>query len=271
MSISSLTSCVFIGCILASAFATSGAPFSDASFTPVLSAKPQITGSGDGSPLLYPPGHQGAEQNPDLPQTSEAWMEEMGRLLYRLQLLEEELARLSGVIDEQGAELRRAKEEQRRRYLDLDQRLANTAGGQPPATSEPTASFPEDVDEEQVAYMAAFKLVRGRSFNEAVTAFQSLVQAYPEGKFAGGSLFWLGEIYLILPEPEVEKSRQVFTQLVERFPNHKRVPEALYKLGHIHDQLGQREKSVYFLRRVIAEYPSSSAAQLATNYLSESG
>lgn len=194
------------------------------------------------------------------------WMEEAERLLYKLQLLEQEIARLDDIIAQQALYLEELKAEQTKRYLDLDRRLEETgkvpglsfSGESPPAAQQAGA--------EEVIYKSAFQMVRDKAFDQAVGAFQRLLEQYPEGRFAGNALFWLGEVYLILAKPDIENSRQSFMQLVERHPQHKKVPDALFRLGQLHDRLGQKEKSNNFLNQVIKQHPNSPAAKLALSY-----
>lgn len=218
-------------------------------------------------PLLYPPG----EGKSDRARDEEAWLDQSEQLLYRLQLLEEEIAKLSGVIEEQGIGLKRLTEEQKKRYLDLDQRIGklsqaaiSNSSASPPPRSAPSSP-------EQAAYNQARELAQQKRFEDAIKAFDTVVQKHPQSSQAASSLYWLGELYLLLPEPKVEQSRQAYIRLLDRFPNSKRIPTTLYKLGIIYNQLGQRDKSKEYFDRVVKEYPGSSAARLTDNYRSNPG
>ncbi len=222
---------------------------------------------GDG-PRLYPPG-QGKTVEDNFGDDP-AWIEQSEQLLYKLQLLEEEIARLSGIVEEQSIRLRRMSEEQKQRYLDLDQRIGEVAQSASAPATQQAARAPAG-SPEQEAYKKARELAQQKRFEDSIEAFNQVVRQYPRGAVAANSLYWVGELYLLLPKPEVEKSRQTFVQLIERFPNNRRVPTALYKLGTIHDQLGQKEESDQYFERVMREFPSSSASRLAINYRSNRG
>lgn len=231
-------------------------------------------------PDLYPPGHNDDRRGSTETQSAEEVLfEEFGHFLQRLERLEDEIAKLNGIIEEQGLLIKRFQEEQKRRYLDIDRRLAVVT----PAAREvrgdglsATASFNPDNDDyryanEQEAFDAAFAKVRNQNLIDASNAFQALLVQFPDGSKASDALFWLGEIYLALPQPQVEESRLAFSELVERFPGHKRVPDALYKLGNIHDRLGDKNRSDYYMNLVIEDYPNTSAAKLASAYLEKPG
>ena len=57
--------------------------------------------------------------------------------------------------------------------------------------------------------------------------------------------------------------------LVTQFPQHVKVPDALYKLGEIQLMKGNRERSKYYLNRVISEYSDSnkSVVKLAQDFI----
>ena len=47
------------------------------------------------------------------------------------------------------------------------------------------------------------------------------------------------------------------------YPSHTKVPDSLYKLADVEQRLGNNDKAKGILQQVIAQFPSSSAAQLA--------
>jgi TolA-binding protein len=55
----------------------------------------------------------------------------------------------------------------------------------------------------------------------------------------------------------------VYDQLVKAYPNSSRAPSALYKLGRLAEQRGDRTTARNFYSRVIAGYPRSPEADLA--------
>jgi len=53
----------------------------------------------------------------------------------------------------------------------------------------------------------------------------------------------------------------------QAYPQHNKVPDSLYKLADVEIRLGNRDKAQGILREVIAQYPNTSAAQLAQRQL----
>lgn len=196
--------------------------------------------------------------------------ESLSGFVLQLQQLQQEVMMLRGRVESQQNTINRLEREQRERYLDLDRRLAR--GGA--ASSEPLADSyaPLDVEaggsaDERRAYEAAFALTRERDFANAIDRFRNVIESFPGGAYEANSWYWLGELYLALPEPALEDSRQAFVQVLERWSDHQKVPDALYKLGVVYHQLGEPEEARRHLQRVRSEYAGSSAARLATGYL----
>ncbi len=121
------------------------------------------------------------------------------------------------------------------------------------------------------AYRAAYALVRGQQFDEAVSAFQQFLVQYPNGRYAPNAHYWLGELFLVLDPPQLEQARQSFNLLLTEYPGNAKVPDALYKLGRVQFMKGNRAKSREYLDRVISEYGStnSSAVKLAQDFIDQ--
>lgn len=205
----------------------------------------------------------------------------VGSLVVQLQLLQEDVRRLNGLVEEQAQQLARLKEQSLERYVDLDRRVAGLSSTPPtvtdknpgaesfieptniPVTSVNTAKEPG----EEVAYQSAYQLVKARQFLEAVEAFKTFLGDYPFGYFAPNAHYWLGELYLVLDTPDPELARQSFQLLLDQYPNNAKVPDAIYKLGRVHFLKGNRDRARSYLSRVTSEYPNHPAAQLAQDFI----
>jgi tol-pal system protein YbgF len=234
---------------------------------------------------------------PGIPASGQAQGANTANLLFQVQQMQQELMRLQGIVEEQGHELRTLKAQSLERYVELDKRLSGGAGSAGAATSgtaalgaagavaagdtqtrttaaPPAAGSGRQVAEqpgEGEAYRAAYALVRGQQFDQAVAAFREFLQEYPAGKYAPNAHYWLGELYLVIEPPDLESSRQSFMLLLTQYPDNSKVPDALYKLGKVQFLKGNREKAREYLDRVIQEYGASesSAAQLAREFIDE--
>ena len=56
---------------------------------------------------------------------------------------------------------------------------------------------------------------------------------------------------------------QAFAKVSQLYPKHAKVPDSLYKLADVERRLGHTDKVKGILQQVVAQYPGTSAAQLA--------
>ena len=193
------------------------------------------------------------------------------QLFYQLQILQEEVRELRGLVEEQAYQLNRLAREQKDQYLDMDRRISQQSSS---AANFDTGSSESPVetsstDPEIKAYSRAFALTREKRFQEAIDGFNTLIIDFPSGAMTGYAFYWLGELYLALPEPELEKSRQSFVQVVSLYPDHQKMPDTLYKLGVVYHRLDDLLRARQYFNQVISEHAGSGAARLAQTYLSE--
>ena len=213
-----------------------------------------------------------------LPPPAAPAADDIGGLFNQVQQLQQEVMRLNGLVEQQAYELRQLKEQSLERYLDIDRRLASgaaprgaNASAAAPAASRPSASGAAAAEQpgEAEAYRAAYALVRGQEFAAAVPAFTRFLQNFPDGRYAPNAYYWLGELYLVLEPADPEAARQSFMLLLGQYPSHAKIPDALYKLGRVHYIKGNPERAREFLERVRRDYPDSSAARLAGDFIDQ--
>ena len=202
-------------------------------------------------------------------------------MFQQFQQFESDVAELRGIVEEQNHLIETLQREQKEQYIDLDRRLTllmqgqaasatspvTPGGGEGPGTTAPSTSGNSERD----VYAAAFNLTKSKRFTDAIAAFDQMLVTYPNGEFSGNAYYWLGELYLALPEPALEKSRQSFAQVVNKYPANPKISDAMYKLGVVYHRLGDRAKAMEYLTRVQSQYPGTAAAKLAQSYAAELG
>lgn len=217
------------------------------------------------------------------------------QLLMMLEQLQQEVQFLRGQVEQQQHQLRRMQTDQRDRYRDLDRRISllnqqpaiASTPSLPPAlpstlpspsptpssrtTSStavmPSPSLPSMSDSQ--AYKDAFALVRGNNFDAALGAFERFLQQYPDSTLVANVLYWTGEVHRAKPRPEPQLASEAYQQLVERFPQHSKASDALYKLGLSLQELGQADQAKARMRQVVEQFPTSSSAKLAQEFLKQ--
>jgi tol-pal system protein YbgF len=209
----------------------------------------------------------------------------LGTLFYQLQTLQEELRNLQGLVEEQNHRIERLEREQRERYIDVDQRLLALKGaavaGADAATTDDALGIAATAGggsaTEADAYNSAFQIIQdarglvpseqGAEYERAIAGFTALIADYPNGVYTPNAFYWVGELQL--SNNELELARQAFVQVVTLFPQHAKTPDALYKLGVTYHRLEDSARALEYLDRVIDDFPSHTAAGLATKYAAE--
>ena len=203
-----------------------------------------------------------------------------GMLFNQLQQMQQEIAQLRGTLEEQQNEIQRLKQESLERYQDLDKRLSGGAAGAavsqnsstagainasgtptPPVAGQSASNEPADPAKEKLFYEAAFDLIKAKDFDKANQAFAAFLRKYPNSQYAGNAQYWLGEVNLA--QGNLQGAGQAFARVSQAYPSHAKVPDSLFKLADVEQRLGNSDKAKGILQQVIAQYPGSSAAQLA--------
>lgn len=206
-------------------------------------------------------------------------------IFYQLQMLQQEVQLLRGLVEEQQYELKRLKQQRLDDYLGLDRRMAALAGG---TSSVPSPVVETSAPESQggtVATVTAMPAVDGnaapselqryrtaidlalskKDYVNAIAAFNQYLVDFPVGRYAANSQYWLGEIYLM--QGELEQARQRFALLLKEHAGSNKSADATYKLGVVYHRLGEAAKAQQFLVQVAGG--TGNASRLAADYLAK--
>lgn len=216
--------------------------------------------------------------------------------------LQQQLQQLNGQLEVQAHDIQTLSDQQKSFYQDINQRLSNskpakasttqtapTAGSFSDAgvsslpnntTADPIAKAEANVTEnnasaqnaqvtsqiisagsEDKAYQGAFDLLVNKKTAAATTAFQEFLKAYPNGNYAANAHYWLGELYS--QQSKNELAAKEFILVIQKYPHHAKVPDAMLKLAIIHDEAGLHTQAQQELQKLIQKFPDSSAARLA--------
>jgi tol-pal system protein YbgF len=182
------------------------------------------------------------------------------QMAQRLDSLQVELRTLRGRVDELQNENATLKREQRDLYADLDKRLS-AAPVAPPAGVEQAPA----AGDEQSQYNKAFDALKARNYPAAVDGFRALAAAFPNGQLADNTQYWLGEAYYVTQE--YDHAAAAFQRVLTTWPNSRKVPDALLKLGYTQIEQNKVALGRSSLQQVVARFPDSDAARLATDRL----
>lgn len=205
-------------------------------------------------------------------------------LLNVIEQLRQEVMDLRGMVEEQGFLIKQLRQENRDRYLDLDERVARLSGatdrgraapavplGQPsaPVSVTPATGAEEVLASserlESAAYTKAFQLIGEKRFDQALAALKQLLVDFPSGRYADNAQYWLGEVYMA--QGDYSAAQAAFSLVLSGYPQSPKIPDATYKLGRLYDLLGNRQQAREYLEQVINRYPDTAASRLSDTYL----
>ena len=189
--------------------------------------------------------------------------EESLDLIYlKIRALEQEIATLRNLIEENTYLIERYQELQQQRYLDLDKRLHSLLSGELEELNEQSLNLNDLNSTEEIdLYKEALELFEVSRYAEAIEVFRDLIISFPEGSYSADAYFWSGELYLA--QEQLEDAREHYLVVAEKFKDHDRVADCLYKLGVIEKVLLNNEAANSYFFRLISEYPDTGAAELA--------
>ncbi|CAH0991652.1 Cell division coordinator CpoB [Sinobacterium norvegicum] len=191
-------------------------------------------------------------------------------LFNQLQMLQQEVMQLRGIVEEQSHTIRQLQQQRKDDYLSIDRRLTAIQGGATavsPATAVVPASGQSAGAGEKAAYDEAYGLIRQQKIEQATTAFDAFLVAYPNGKYTPNAYYWAAELSLL--KPDSEKARQLFEQLISQYPNDRKAPDAMFKLGKTYYQLGDKAKAKTLMEDIVGKYQGQSlpTSKMAEDFL----
>jgi tol-pal system protein YbgF len=187
-------------------------------------------------------------------------------LANQLESLRADLAKLQGQIEVLTYENDAAQKRQRDFYIDLDSRLRKLESG-PVAADKPAeaATAKADPQAETHDYEAALNFFKAGKYKEAQAAFEGFLKAYPASTLAPSAQYWLGNTHYAAHD--CKKAIEVQSALVAKWADSPKVPDALLSVATCQQELGDGKAAHKTLDVVIAQYPSSVAAEVARQRL----
>lgn len=213
------------------------------------------------------------------------------------QELQQQMAELRGIIEEQNHQIQALKDKQKLLYVDIDSRLAelelapstnttNTQGqSQEDLQTSDTTPLTVEVDENynnstattdtvatepklstyQEDYDIAFAHLRAGRFLESARAFEGFIQRHSENELTANAYYWLGESYYV--KRQYPQALAAFQALIDKFPQSKKSADASLKIGYCYYEMDDLMQAEKHLNKVVNSYPNSSIARLAQNRL----
>lgn len=107
--------------------------------------------------------------------------------------------------------------------------------------------------DEQALYDQGFEHLKQSQYSEAIELFTQLVNQYPNGGLADDASYWIGEANYV--NRQYEAAIQSFRKVVAQYPQSDRVPEALLKVGYVQYDIGDYRNAKVTFEDVLRRYP----------------
>jgi tol-pal system protein YbgF len=195
-------------------------------------------------------------------------------LAQRIDTLQADLRTIRGEVEMLQNQSEGGKNQSRALYGDLEKRLAaletlggvgGGAAGTPATGAAPGAGPAAGAGGEQAMYDMAFNALKGSDYPKAINGFKSFVQAYPSSPLASNAQYWLGEAYYVTRE--YPSAIAAFQKVATDWPESRKVPDAMVKIGFTQSALGKNGDARVTLEDVVRRFPGTEAAQLAADRL----
>jgi len=189
-------------------------------------------------------------------------------LAAQLASLQADVRSIRGDLDQLQHSNEGGRSQQRDLYTDLDKRvqaLESATGGASGAVQAPAAGAAGASGTDQGYYKTAFDLLKAGQYDKAITAFQQFLAAFPDSALADNAQYWLGEAYYV--NKDFESALKSFRTVVERWPNSRKLADALLKIGYCNYELKRWAPAREALQQVTRNHADSPSARLAAERL----
>lgn len=189
-------------------------------------------------------------------------------LASQLAALQADVRSIRGDLDQLQHSNEGGRSQQRDLYTDLDKRvqaLESASGAAGVAPTVPAAGAAGAGGTDQGYYKTAFDLLKAGQYDKAITAFQQFLAAFPDSPLADNAQYWLGEAYYV--NKDFESALKSFRTVVERWPNSRKLADALLKIGYCNYELKRWAPAREALLQVTRNHADSPSARLAAERL----
>ncbi|WP_234977327.1 tol-pal system protein YbgF [Ferrimonas marina] len=178
--------------------------------------------------------------------------------------MQREIGQLRGQSESQSYQLEQMLQRQRQLYQEINklQSSARAPAAAAPATASRSVGSLSEADSYQMALNLATK---ERRFDDAIPAFRSFIEQYPQSSYTPNAYYWLGQ--LLYNKGELGEAAQMFATVSNDYPKSGKRADSILKQGLIADRQGDKTAAKRFFTEVVDQYAGSSAAKMAQKHL----
>ncbi|CAH9051654.1 Cell division coordinator CpoB [Pseudoalteromonas holothuriae] len=193
-------------------------------------------------------------------------------LQQQLNLLQDEVSQVRGVTEEQSYKLEKVLQRQRELYQEIENRVSKvyeqtSTASVSPAEVDATQAISSNLSENEAYDRAVALIMQDKRYDAAIPEFQSFLTTFPQSVYIPNAHYWLGQLLSI--KNDDGNALVHFKMVVEQFPDSNKRPDAMLKLGALYEKQEKLDLAKQILNTLISEYPSTTAAKLATERLAK--
>lgn len=198
------------------------------------------------------------------------------------QQLEQQVSDLQGQLQQLQHKIQQAQTRQQNVDKSFDQRIAAleqgaSAAGVSAGTGNQKSSGSQgqppgtssgalaSTPSDYDAYKAAFNELRDNRSSEAVADFKAFIQKYPNSRYVPNAMYWMGASYYV--NGDYNKAIKNFRQVISKYPKSAKASDAYLKMANSQIALKDFKSARQSLQALISKYPGSTAADVAQQRL----
>lgn len=195
-------------------------------------------------------------------------------LIQKNQVLENDIRKLRGQLEEYEHQLNQLKNEINNRYTDLDQRMEilsqkidpseideNDALAASDELGTNSTSTSKPVSEEERAYTVALDVYKKQGAAAAIAPMQQFIQNNPNSIYIANAHYWLGGFHLSSNPVNFEQAKKNFNIVINQYPRSSKVSAAVYQLYDIAEKVDRNTVLANQLKqRLLKDHPNSKEA-----------
>lgn len=116
-------------------------------------------------------------------------------------------------------------------------------------------------------YQLAFDALRREQYPAAIEGFRAYLALVGNSPEAGSAAYWIAESFYA--QNQGDSALVHFQAVVDRHADSDKVPAALYKIGNIYEERGDKKSAFPYYRRLKEEFPQSLEYQQLRRKLGE--
>ena len=130
---------------------------------------------------------------------------------------------------------------------------------------KPASGLPNNLRSGNAEYDAALGSFYAREYGAALSRFGAFIEKHPNNKLIPNAMYWTGET--LYSTGDFSGAIVQLKNVASKFPKHPKAADSLLKIGMAYEQLKDTENARFYWQILADDFPASSAGKLAKKRL----